>query len=164
MSQNDLAGQDYRSNPYESATHTHAEWNADHELLTVLASTAKWQMLCALIGFVATAGFGLMLTIQLLAFRFAPAMVTGVGMVAVWTLMAGVPTVFFCLIPSMLLRRASIALRRFENAETGSLTDAFIAQRSFWRYLGLSIFVAMFFCASLIALAAVGGVAFLVVR
>jgi len=55
----------------------------------------------------------------------------------------GAIILFFCLLPSILLFRASQKIRAFAATGAGSSREVFESQRTFWRYAGISISIIM---------------------
>ncbi len=161
MSQNDFSEQELRNNPYQPTELSATELYSDRELLTAMVSTAKWQLIFAVLGFVATGFVSLILVFQLLAFRFASPMVSGTVPVLVGLLLVSFSSIFFCLIPSILLWRAATALRQFEKNATGSFATAMQAQCSFWRYIAVAALLGIFVSFSLLFAAMIGGASFL---
>jgi len=105
--------------------------------LQYLRSTRPWVLFLAVLAFIGTAFMALACLIMFAGAALAPA---NGKMPAALFLILGVVylvmTLFFCLIPAILLVRYSSAISRIPSIGQSALEDALAKQKTFWKYAG----------------------------
>jgi hypothetical protein len=125
------------------------------EVVEALRQTKPWARLLAVLGFI---GIGFMVLASLAMLAFESSMKIGlprgfgVGMMAVYLFMAGIqfPAALF------LNRYASRIGNLLSSQAPSDLQEALVAQKSFWRYIGILTLIVMCIYILIIAFAVVG--------
>jgi len=125
------------------------------EVVETLRQTKPWARLLAVLGFI---GIGFMVLASLAMLAFESSMKIGlprgfgVGMMVVYLFMAGIqlPAALF------LNRYASRIGDLLDSQAPSDLQEALVAQKSFWRYIGILTLIVMCIYVLIIAFAVVG--------
>jgi len=125
------------------------------EVVEALRQTKPWARLLAVLGFI---GIGFMVLASLAMLAFESSMKIGlprgfgVGMMVVYLFMAGIqlPAALF------LNRYASRIGDLLDSQAPSDLQEALVAQKSFWRYIGILTLIVMCIYVLIIAFAVVG--------
>jgi hypothetical protein len=120
-------------NPYQSSSlPPQREPILEYELSEVIASLARWQTYLSLLGLL-LAGLTLVGIVSSLVFGTVSSVI-----------MSGL-VVFFLLLPSVVLFRAAAKAKSFARENHESLQEVLVAQRGFWRLMGMSATVVILF-------------------
>jgi hypothetical protein len=105
--------------------------------LLYLRSTRPWVMFLAVLGFIGTA-FMVLASLFMFAGAALPLHAkTSPTLYLMFGIVYLLMTLFFCLIPAILLVRYSSAISRIPLSGQGALEDAIASQKTFWKYMGI---------------------------